>query len=251
MSPDELQRAARELASLRESWPGPADPAEARLRAAWANAGIEGNPLGYAEARAFLLSGKAPAGAAQTEMAGCRAGLDFLDEMGERPWTPALLAQLHGRVMEGLGAEAGRLRGGEARIVKESGTGAGRVVFKPPHALRVPELLERLCEGFGEEDPFLEAGRFHYEFQSIHPFRDGNGRVGRLASCALARRGWRSAGFHLAPAVQRAGKAYYLALRAVRLDYEEEPREGLLPWLLPWMDMMRDALTGEPEENEA
>ena len=149
------------------------------------------------------------------------------------PWRPALLRHLHELLMTGLTRETGRFRSHEVEIVRESGPDRGKTVFKPPHALRVPELLEQLVGGLDPgQDAFLQAGRFHYEFQSIHPFTDGNGRLGRLLSTALARQGWDSGGFYLAPAVKRAGATYYLALRAVRPDYQTEPRDFLRPWLL-------------------
>ncbi|MBC8365777.1 Fic family protein, partial [bacterium] len=133
------------------------------------------------------------------------------------------------------------------------GEGAGKTVFHPPHPARVGELLEELMLETLEidEDPLLAAGRFHYEFQSIHPFEDGNGRVGRLLTTSLARRGWSSAGFHLEPAIRRAGSGYYLALRAVRGDYEEVGEQGLMPWLIPFLDMAADAIADphSPEDD--
>ncbi len=148
--------------------------------------------------------------------------------------------------MAGLTRETGCFRTHEVEIVRESGPDRGKTVFKPPHALRVPELIQKLVATLDPAaDPFLQAGRFHYEFQSIHPFADGNGRLGRLLSTALARQGWDSDGFYLSPAVKRAGAAYYLALRAVRPNYQSEPRDFLRPWLLPFFDMLEDAL-GDP-----
>ena len=145
--------------------------------------------------------------------------------------------------MAGIVREAGALRKHTVAIVRESGPARGETVFAPPHPLRVPELLEALLETLDpDEDPFLQSGRFHYEFQSIHPFGDGNGRLGRVLSTILARRGWAAAGFYLAPALRRAGARYYLALRAVRPDYQSEPADGLRPWLLPYFDMLADAL---------
>ncbi len=208
---------------------------------------MEGNPLSWSRARDLFTTTAAPdEEPAILELRGCLAALEFVDAGLPLPWPPALLRHLHELPMTGLGRETGCFRGHEVEIVRESGPERGQTVFRPPHALRVPELVEELLGTLDpDEDPFLQAGRFHYEFQSIHPFSDGNGRLGRLLSTALARQGWNGEDFYLAPAVKRAGPAYYLALRAVRPDYQSEPRDGLRPWLLPFFDMLEDAL-GDP-----
>ena len=201
------------LTKRRADWRAPADDAELwerRYHAAWANAGIEGNPLSWPESRA-LLSGARRSGPdreahAVLELRGCLTALEFMDEGLPLPWRPAMLRHLHELLMTGLGREGGRFRSHEVKIVRESGPDRGKVVFEPPHALRVAELLAELLERLEPDaDPFVQAGWFHYEFQSIHPFADGNGRMGRLLSTALARRGWGGEGFYLAPAVKRAG----------------------------------------------
>lgn len=244
------------LAALRDAWPVPPDepaddPAARRRRqhAAWANAGVEGNPVTWPSACA-LFDGDRPAdgGVADAELRGCLAAVDFLDSEPDAfalPWRPGLIRHVHGLLLApGTGvAGGGDYRAHPVQIVRESGPERGRVVFAPPHPARVPALMESLLDGLDPgADPFLQAAVFHYEFQSIHPFADGNGRLGRLLSTALARRGWAGRGFYVAPAVKRAGAGYYLALRAVRPDYQSEPRNGLRPWVVPFLGMLEDAL---------
>lgn len=243
----ELEAALAALAAQRAAWqvPAAAERVERQRAAAWANAGIEGNPVAWSSARALLAGERAADGSrADAELLGCVRALRFVDEQAPAPpWSESLLRHLHGLLMAGLSGEAGSTRRHAVRIVRESGQGRGEAVFTPPHAARVPELLHDLLAQLAPEaDPFLQAGRFHYEFQSIHPFSDGNGRLGRLLSTALARQGWQGAGFYIEPAIRRAGSAYYLALRAVRPDYQSKPRDGLRPWLLPFLEMLGDAL---------
>ncbi len=233
------------LAKAREMWvePDEQEGRRRRLHAAWCNAAIEGNPLSWEAAIDLSEVRKQALSRHDLETLSCLRATEFLDSTADT-WNLALVRHLHALVMEGLGGRPGELREREVKIVKESGDGAGETVFHPPHPARVGELLEELMLETveTEEDPLLAAGRFHYEFQSIHPFEDGNGRVGRLLSTSLARRTWSSAGFYLEPAIRRAGSAYYLALRAVRADYEEVGEQGLLPWLVPFLDMAADAL---------
>jgi Fic family protein len=249
MEPNALDLTPRleELGLLRRLWMPPTQPAalaDRRAHAAWANAGIEGNPLPWPEARRLLADGE-PAHGPAREIAGCLAALEFMETI-QPPLLLSHLRLLHDLVMAGLGTAAGDLRRREVAIVKESGPDAGRPVFQPPHPARIPELIDALlrshASGATALDPALAAGRFHYEFQSIHPFQDGNGRVGRILSTWLARRGWPADGFYLAPAIARAGAGYYLALRAVRPDYESDIADGMRPWLLPFLDMFEDAL---------
>lgn len=242
----DLETRIQELARRRKARPAPDAKTllPRRWQAAWANACIEGNPVSWPEAQAFFAAEQeGDDSLARRELRGCLQALAFMDRGLPLPWRPALLRHLHALLMKGISPEAGLARRHPVEIVRESGPDRGQTVFKPPHPLRVPELLAELLAGLDPaEDPFLQAGRFHYAFQSIHAFADGNGRLGRILSTALARRGWEGRGFYLAPAIKRAGSAYYLALRAVRPDYQSEPRDGLRPWLLPFFEMLADAL---------
>jgi Fic family protein len=63
--------------------------------------------------------------------------------------------------------------------------GAGRVVYTPPEPDRVPDLmrdLERFIndDGVFAADPLIKMALIHHQFESIHPFYDGNGRTGRI-----------------------------------------------------------------------
>ncbi|MDP6797052.1 MAG: Fic family protein [Candidatus Krumholzibacteria bacterium] len=218
---------------------------ERRWHAAWCNAGIEGNPLSWSKARSFLESEEEAKDLPHNELQGCRLALDFLEDgmdlrMGE-------LRHLHQLISRGQG-KSGEFRNHPVEIVRESGPGAGEAVFRPPHHSRVPALMEDLLEQSRRQaeegmNPFVLAGLFHYEFQSIHPFSDGNGRVGRILTTFLARQGWDSEDFYLAPALRKAGSAYYLALRSVRRDYEEEA--GIQSWLEPFLGFCMQALDDE------
>lgn len=106
-----------------------------------------------------------------------------------RPLTVGLLTDLQGRLVRGTAADteqAGRVRtiqvligASQGALVKDA-----RFVPGPPG----PELEHRLRETVewmatdhgGEFDPVVAAGMAHYQFETLHPFNDGNGRIGRL-----------------------------------------------------------------------
>ena len=72
-----------------------------------------------------------------------------------------------------------------------SGPNAGQVVYTPPRGDKVvSELLENLIRFMNDEsippaDPLLKMAIAHYQFEAIHPFRDGNGRTGRIMNIHL------------------------------------------------------------------
>ena len=95
------------------------------------------------------------------------------------PFSEWLARQLHERLLIGVRGEdksPGEIRKTQVHI------GAGHR-FTPPPAEHLSSLLGRLESEMQAEvdiDPLIRALMIHYQFETIHPFRDGNGRVGRL-----------------------------------------------------------------------
>lgn len=86
---------------------------------------------------------------------------------------------------------AGHVRATQNWIGGSSYTPVG-AAYVPPPPDRVPELLDDLCAFISRDDvaPILQAAVAHAQFENIHPFPDGNGRVGRCVIHAiLVRRG--------------------------------------------------------------
>ena len=78
-------------------------------------------------------------------------------------------------------------------IIKKRGSGllSGEVIYTPPRGKQViNEKLNNLIEYINDDnkfnyDPLIKLAVSHYQFEAIHPFRDGNGRVGRILSILL------------------------------------------------------------------
>lgn len=106
-------------------------------------------------------------------------------ETSRIPITTNLLCQMHERLMRGVRGEdkaPGQIRTMQNWIGDE-GTGIGNAVFVPPPPHMVRDCLHAL-ERFMNEDQNLplavKVGLAHAQFETIHPFNDGNGRVGRM-----------------------------------------------------------------------
>jgi Fic family protein len=105
------------------------------------------------------------------------------------PLSVRLLCGAHERLLAGVrgtGKQPGVLRRSQNWI---GGTRPGNAAFVPPPAERVPELLgalERFIhDGETRLPPLVRIGLVHAQFETIHPFLDGNGRLGRLLIGAL------------------------------------------------------------------
>ena len=87
------------------------------------------------------------------------------------------LLRAHKEVMGGLVSEAGRLRSGNVGVFA-----GDKLIHAGTPAKYVPNVLADLFSWLasGEVHPLITSCVFHYEFEFIHPFQDGNGRMGRL-----------------------------------------------------------------------
>ncbi|QIT53887.1 Fic family protein [Aquisalimonas sp. 2447] len=97
----------------------------------------------------------------------------------------------------------------------------GEVVYRPPSPERVPELmaeLERYLHAEGPEDPLVRMAVAHHQFETIHPFYDGNGRTGRIINILfLVREGLLDSPIlYLSRYISQTKPAYYDELQRVR-----------------------------------
>ena len=117
-------------------------------------------------------------------------GLDAI-AAGE-PVTVGLLCEMHHRLLSGVrGDEAnpGELRTSQNFIGSTPYIQDARYVPLPPN--EIPNLLENLLEYANRDTdlhPLLQIGLIHYQFETIHPFLNGNGRLGRLLISLLLQR---------------------------------------------------------------
>jgi len=115
--------------------------------------------------------------------------------------------------------------------IGQSGTGKGKARYVPPEPVHVPQLmeaLEKFIENPGTTNPIIAAGIIHHRFEAIHPFEDGNGRVGRLLiTLFLIKKGLLEMPI-LYPSgyFERHKRMYMSALSKV------DKREQWRPWLL-------------------
>ncbi len=147
-----------------------------RIQTIHGSLAIEGNTL-TEEQISTILDGK-PVMAPPREVQEVRNAIKAYDEF--QNWNPARQGDLlhaHEILMLGLLDAPGHYRRAGVGV-----GGAGGLVHVAPPPGRVPELMGNLLEWLEktEEHALIKSCVFHYEFEFIHPFSDGNGRMGRL-----------------------------------------------------------------------
>jgi Fic family protein len=164
------------------------------------------------------------------------------------PLSVRLLREMHARLMAGV---RGRERMPGALRTTQNWIGAANSTietahFVPPPPEELPALL-RDWENFANEDPemplLIQNALLHSQFETIHPFLDGNGRLGRLLLVFfLVQRGRLPAPLlYLSAYLERHRQRYYHALGAIRETGDQ------VPWLELFLTAVetqaRDAVT--------
>lgn len=147
-----------------------------RIRTIQGSLAIEGNSLSVEQITA-VLEGK-PVIAPPREVQEVKNALAVYERFGElNPLQEKDLLQAHRLLMFGLADETGRYRSGGVGVMSGK-----QVVHMAPPANQVPRLMQSLFAWLEqtEHHALIASAVFHYEFEFIHPFADGNGRMGRL-----------------------------------------------------------------------
>lgn len=205
-----------------------------RIRTIHGSLAIEGNTLSVAQIT-VILEGKrviAPPREVQ-EVRNAVAAYDRFERW--RPESEKDLLDAHRLLMAGLIDEAGTYRRGGVGVM------AGKqVIHMAPPAQRVPQLMADLFGWLAATDahPLIASAVFHYEVECIHPFADGNGRMGRLwQSLILARWNPLFTDIPVESLVFEHQAEYYAALR------ESTRQTDCAPFIDFMLRMILDAVT--------
>ena len=153
-----------------------------RIKSIHSSLAIENNTLSI-EQVTDVINGKRVL-APQKDIEEVHNAFNAYERLSEiNPYSIDDLLKIHGIMMNGLVKEAGRLRSGQVGVYNQD----GKVVHLAPPADFVPQQLGQLFDWVKNSNAnmLIKSSVFHYEFEFIHPFNDGNGRTGRLWQTAL------------------------------------------------------------------
>lgn len=147
-----------------------------RIRTIQGSLAIEGNTLTQAQITA-VLEGKTVI-APPREIQEVRNAIKAYEKLTQWQSTSEQdLLDAHQTLMQGLIDEVGQYRNAGVGVMQGE-----KIIHIAPSANRIKRLMSNLFNWLqhGTEHPLIRSCVFHYEFEFIHPFTDGNGRMGRL-----------------------------------------------------------------------
>lgn len=194
---------------------------------------IEGTQTGLAEL--LLIEATDTAQGASSEDA--REVINYVNalewgfnELPSLPTSLRLTRELHRRLMSGV--RGGDKTPGEFRqfqnFVAAKGTPIHDAAYVPPPTNAMHELLDDWERFLHEDDELpllIRCALMHAQFESIHPFADGNGRVGRLLIplMLIERKALAQPLLYVSGSLERRRDDYYAALMKIRLSGDHEP----------------------------
>ena len=170
------ERVGTMTAMFRQPLPAPMLRKENRIKTIQSSLAIENNTLTLDQVTA-IVEGKRVLGA-PNEIQEVKNAIDAYNLMLQlNPYKQKDLLKAHKAMMANLIGQAGHFRGSGVGVFD-----ATHCVHLAPPASRVNELMNDLFEWVEKTDvhPLVSSCVFHYEFEFIHPFADGNGRMGRM-----------------------------------------------------------------------
>ncbi|MBP7832373.1 MAG: Fic family protein [Candidatus Levybacteria bacterium] len=204
---------------------------------------IEGNELSLTQVQE-ILDGKNVASRSRDvqEVINYRRVVEYMGRTMGRHIDEDTIKQLHKIVISNILPmdQTGIYREKEV-VIKNSIT--GEISFRPPKVIEVPWQIKELVNFIKDESemhPVLKAGVTHYEFVRIHPFLDGNGRVGRaLSTLVLFQQGYDIRQFFsLEEHFDNNAAEYYEALQSV-----EKAKGDQTLWLAYFTDCLAAELS--------
>ena len=189
---------------------------------------IEGSELNQKEVKEILAKDKWPQDKSKEDISeayGVKEAIQFIRETKEHI-SIELIKKIHETVFKNSKPYAGQLRAKGIEVVVRDGL--GNIVHEGAPSEKVPELLKELVDWYSKYQkkypPLLLAAVVHNQFENIHPFQDGNGRVGRiLMNNILIKHGLPPVNIDL-----NKRKEYYKSLQEYEKNHDIRPTIELL-----------------------
>ena len=203
----------------------------AKIQSTGASNRIENISTTNARLRGLMEQKVEPRNRNEREIAGYRYVLDMIHESHDDiPVTPGVILQFHRDLYRYLDASfVGKWKDTDNAIVERLPTGKFVTRFTPTPAAATPAAIQEICDAYTNEirkgvyDPLLASLIFVFDFVSIHPFNDGNGRMSRLMTLLLLYRNGYTVGKYISieAEIEKTKETYYESLAASSVGWNE------------------------------
>ena len=232
----EISEEIGRISVLQENYAAPHLRRRNRIRTIHSSLAIEHNSLTMNQVTA-IIDGKRVLGN-PNEIREVRNAYEAYELMLELdPLSADDLLKAHGLMMAGLVPESGRFRSRGVGIFD-----GDKLLHIAPPAELIPGQIQNLISWYRESGlhPLIKSAVFHYEFEFIHPFADGNGRMGRMWHTLLLGK-WKEVFFWLPveELIQSRQEEYYAALRTADQAADSAGFVSLM------LEIIRDSLREE------
>jgi Fic family protein len=142
------------------------------LNSALYSARIEGNPLTLEKMKTD------PRMKYKNEIQNIQKAIGWISQKQMLEVNSELIKKLHEIAMKNLSVNVGGFRTEQSAIFDQG----GNAIYLAPPEFEIEQLIKKMLLNYESnyQHPLIRAAIFHYQFEKIHPFLDGNGRVGRL-----------------------------------------------------------------------
>lgn len=199
---------------------------------------MEGVVVGAGRLEPLILQQEDPRNRSEQEVAGYRDALKLIHEAArDMPTTPNVLLQLHGYLYRYQADRGGHWKSAPNDIIETRSDGTQRVRFRPSQPHLVDSQMRTLCDAYRlavdqQHEPLLLIPLTVLDFLCIHPFRDGNGRIGRLLTLLLLYQHGYEVGRYISleRVIEQSKETYYETLEASSQGWHESAH-NVMPWL--------------------
>ena len=198
---------------------------------------IEGVTVDHARLKPLIIGHSKPRDRSEEEVAGYRKALDLIHtKYKSLRITPETIKELH-RLCRGESWDAGKWKEKDNDIIRKHPDGRVEVIFKPVSVAKTPEMMKQLCLSYEYSISQLKYPDLYavaclvLDFLSIHPFRDGNGRVSRLLTLlALYQHGFMVGKYiSIERIVEQSKETYYETLNKSSQKWHDA-KHDVIPW---------------------
>jgi len=198
---------------------------------------IEGVTVDHTRLKSLVIGHSKPRDRSEEEVAGYRKALDLIHKKHQSlRITPETIQKLH-RLCRGEMWDAGKWKEKDNDIIRKHPDGHIEVIFQPVIAAKTPETMKQLCLVYENSVSQLKYPDLYavaclvLDFLGIHPFRDGNGRVGRLLTLlVLYQHGFMVGKYiSLERIIEHSKETYYETLNKSSRKWHEA-KHDVMPW---------------------